>query len=334
MKPTVDLLLPGLFDRLSDWDLSYAEKPEAPFLSTLIRGAARTCIPAAGFERGLWNLLYPNASTCQELPVGRLLSGLQGQVVCRADPVYLRQGISDLVLVEGSQLSLEPDECRLLETLIDEYVQPVGGRFSWHQGAGYLALSDAPPLISTPLSEAAGEGINHRLPAGAGQRWWGRFLNELQMLLFNSEINALRESRRKLPINSLWLWGGGELPASSMSPHYDGAVTHDNTFAMAMVEASGIPGVADFQTGLAQGCQRLLDIYPGLLDAARYDDYAAWRMHLAHFDQQYLPTLNAALQRGEIGRLSVISGGWRFDIRRFGRYRFWRRPRSLAAFCQ
>ena len=334
MKPVVDLLLPGLFDRLSDWDSSYAEKPEASGLSSVLKVASRKEQAETGFERCLWALLSPDGSSGMELPVGRLLSSLQDKVVCCADPVHLRPGISDLVLIEGGQLSLEADEGRLLEVLIDEHVRPIGGRFYWREGAGYLTFSEAPSLRSTPLSEAAGEGVNGCLPEGAGQRWWGRLANELQMLLFNSEINQLRESRGKLPVNSLWLWGGGELPSSPLPRRYDCAVTHGNAFAAAMVDAVDIPQLAHVRAGLDQGCQRLLDVYPGLLNAARYDDYAAWRTCLSHFDQQYLPRLMEALYRGDISRLRLISGPWQFDTTRSGRYRFWRRSRPLVAYGQ
>ena len=41
---------------------------------------------------------------------------------------------------------------------------------------------------------------------------WYRLINEIQMFMHGHEINQKRLENGLLPINSLWCWGGGQLP--------------------------------------------------------------------------------------------------------------------------
>ena len=48
------------------------------------------------------------------------------------------------------------------------------------------------------------------MPQGDDAPHFRSLLNELQMLLFEHPVNQAREARGELPVNSLWLWGGGQ----------------------------------------------------------------------------------------------------------------------------
>ena len=50
------------------------------------------------------------------------------------------------------------------------------------------------------------------LPTGEDGQAGARHLLEAQMVLHASAVNERRESRGALPVNSLWLWGGGSAP--------------------------------------------------------------------------------------------------------------------------
>ena len=56
------------------------------------------------------------------------------------------------------------------------------------------------------------------LPQGADALLVHGWVNEIQMLLHEHPINAAREARGALAVNSLWLWGAGRLvqPAASL----------------------------------------------------------------------------------------------------------------------
>ena len=43
-------------------------------------------------------------------------------------------------------------------------------------------------------------------------------LNEVQVLLHQHPLNAARQTRGLPPVNSVWFWGAGRLPAPGPSP--------------------------------------------------------------------------------------------------------------------
>lgn len=56
------------------------------------------------------------------------------------------------------------------------------------------------------------------LPFGEDKTWWHKFINELQMFLFDHQINKKREECNQYPINSIWFSGGGnKIRSNNMS---------------------------------------------------------------------------------------------------------------------
>src|SRR5690606_8095411 len=60
--------------------------------------------------------------------------------------------------------------------------------------------------------EALGGDVFEHLPEGDAGRRWRALLSEAQVILHNHPANAARAAAGKLPVNSLWFWGGGVLP--------------------------------------------------------------------------------------------------------------------------
>ncbi|MEZ0332311.1 MAG: hypothetical protein ACAH07_12355, partial [Methylophilaceae bacterium] len=56
---------------------------------------------------------------------------------------------------------------------------------------------------------AAGRDIRQHMPQGKGMAKWHGILNEIQMLLHDHAINQSREQNGLVPINSVWISGGG-----------------------------------------------------------------------------------------------------------------------------
>src|SRR5207302_7502250 len=70
--------------------------------------------------------------------------------------------------------------------------------------ADEFALDGKPPL------ELAGRDVAAALPMTTS-----KLLNEAQMVLHADPVNEARETRGELPVNSVWLWGAGRMPAVS-----------------------------------------------------------------------------------------------------------------------
>jgi hypothetical protein len=65
--------------------------------------------------------------------------------------------------------------------------------------------------ISTYFPEEINQVPNRGfLPFGQDEVWWHKFINELQMFLFDYPANKKREEKGQYPINSIWFSGGGK----------------------------------------------------------------------------------------------------------------------------
>jgi hypothetical protein len=86
----------------------------------------------------------------------------------------------------------------------------------------YVAHESLVALRTASLDRAAGRNIEPWLPAGPQARLMRRLQNEVQMLLYTHSLNAERETRGELPINSFWLSGCGvRQPARPEPPQVD-----------------------------------------------------------------------------------------------------------------
>jgi hypothetical protein len=138
----------------------------------------------------------------------------------RADPVYARVERDTLVLHPGSILAIEPDEARELVASLRELFAPDG--IEWHVPRPDRWYARVPPgelPETTPLAEALGQDVFRRLPHGTGRINWPSAMTEIQMLFSTHAVNLAREAARRPPINCVWFWGGGCLPARLESPY-------------------------------------------------------------------------------------------------------------------
>lgn len=136
----------------------------------------------------------------------------------RADPIHLVPGRRGLLMAANRQLNLTDTEAQALAqdisdtVLEDGWVLKAPNPHRW-----YLKPPTAPRLTTTPIDQALGHDIEEFLPAGPDAKAWHMRMNELQILLHTSQTNVEREQRGVMPVNSLWFWGGGGLPALAQS---------------------------------------------------------------------------------------------------------------------
>lgn len=130
-----------------------------------------------------------------------------------AYPVYLHARREQLILMTGPEFELSDGEAEsVLESLRAHFPEWRIERTA--DAMWFIIVDDDPDLDTTPLQYVLGENINDHLPRGGDAMAWHRILNELQMLLFDCEVNRDREAAGQPPVNSLWFWGGGRLPAA------------------------------------------------------------------------------------------------------------------------
>jgi hypothetical protein len=261
----------------------------------------------------------------RDLPVAAVTRIVDAGVIdrewwIRADPVYLEARRDSLVLHAG--LGLRRDEAEQLATELDESLAldgwllkaPVPERW-------YLKPPAEAAITTTPLSEAVGRNVHPLLPQGPDRPVWHSRLNELQILLHTSSVNAAREARGELPANSVWFWGGGRLPR--VTADIWGAVYAHDPVSVGLARLAGTPAQpvppdgAALLAGLTAGAALVVLEPPGET--------------LERFCMLWLAPLLAAVHGDGISALTVVSDygpGFRY-VRRH-RWRVWRRGRPLS----
>ena len=192
-----------------------------PALEALLGRGSRQPCAAEGVEAALCEAL--GITRQQDWPLApatlRADGGVAGDAYwLRADPVHLRVMRDRIVLADSESLELSRQEADALATSIGDHFGAELSPLSLHPQRWYLRFPTAPRLVTTPLSVAVGRDIEPLLPHGRDAMRFRTLSNELQMLLHAHPVNQAREARGELAVNSLWLWGGGRLPACAAFP--------------------------------------------------------------------------------------------------------------------
>lgn len=266
--------------------------------------------------------------------ISAVFDGLGEGCWLRADPVHVRLQREQVVLLPDVQVS--DDEARQLCASLNEHFAGQGLEFfAPHPQRWYVKLAELPDIATVPLSQAAGHNIHGNLPAGAEARRWHQLFNEVQMLLFAHPLNAAREARGAVPVNSVWFWGNG---SNDIAPQctYD-SVSSDEVLVEMLASAAGVR-FADWSASWRSeaGGDRQLLVWTGLCSALRRGDLAAWRQALLDFETGYAQPLWQALRRGGIARLQVdISGGdtlRQLHLTRGDAWAVWRSAKRLPEY--
>jgi hypothetical protein len=130
------------------------------------------------------------------------------------DPAWARPDINGIRLMACGHLQLSMAEAQALAAPLRPVFGDVGMQLEvstpdhWH-----LRLPPGTPLPPFAAPEQAlGEDMSQHLPQGAQGKRWRVLLNDIQVLLHQNPLNVARRARGLAPVNTLWPWGGGQLP--------------------------------------------------------------------------------------------------------------------------
>lgn len=189
-----------------------------------------------------------------------------------ADPAWVQPDLNGARLLACGQLGLTPDEAQALaEPLLPVFADAgmalaVSTPDRWHLR---LPADTDLPAFAAP-EQALGEDVFEHLPPGATGKRWRLLLNEAQILLHQHPVNQARRERGLPPINSVWLWGGGRLPASMHSRL--NAVIGDDVLLAALARRAGVTVHARTPDRLADaGAGTLIDLQDLPADAIAQD---------------------------------------------------------------
>lgn len=253
-----------------------------------------------------------------------------------ADPVHLHPQGTELFLTRGADLAIEAGEAEAMVAALNAFFAADGLQFAVDATHSWsVAVERAPALQTVPLELAHGHSIDPLLPRGDDALVWLKRLNEAQMLLHGLPANDAREQRGLPPVNSLWLWGAGALPATV--DHPVDVVCADDPLLRGMGRLSGarIEAAPGAFSALPTAEGSLLLHVDEPTGPAATGNRTAWCAALAKFDASWLQPALASLRAGRIDRIDLTGFGGRYGrttrLTRGDLWKFWRRPATLAS---
>ena len=143
-----------------------------------------------------------------------------------AEPVHLVVDRDSLFILPRGQLVLSADESLALFNSLAEYFAPERLQMTYIAPHLWCIGHSTPQdLVTTDTDLAIARGVGPCLPSGRDANWWQRQVTAAQMVLHDHPVNAERERRGEVDVNSLWLWGGGMSPV--IEKRFDKIVTVD-----------------------------------------------------------------------------------------------------------
>jgi len=319
--------------------------PEAALLRLFGHDLAGDAVPAAPLTR-LVDEPVAWSGNAPAFPLSGAVGAGAGWWL-RADPVHLRPDLASVLLFDAGTFDLAEAEAVALAREVAPLFAAVGARLEvGSPDRWYLRLASPLEMRASPLSAVIGQDLRDHRPQGPDAPRWQTLLTEVQMTLFASPVNRAREARGELPVNSLWLWGGGRLPSPPVRRW--AAVWGGDPLAGGLARLAGsacgpLPESAEawlssepLRSPVVSGRGRLGEAHVavdlGLWRAARYGDVDGWRAGLAALEERWIAPLLAALGERRLDAVSVADGaGRQLRLTRRGLRKWWRRSLPLAA---
>ncbi len=239
--------------------------------------------------------------------------------IAAADPVYLEPRLDHLVLHALRSVGVDPADMRALinhlqATLADDK------KYGFTRLGSYSYLSAQAPIVTArlPAYVVDQKKPDDFLPSGDDTAAHRNLLSEIEMALHEHEVNLHREGNGELPVNSLWLWGGGTAP-EQITRAQPPLFSDDALLAGYWYSATG---VAEPWPGNIAKC---LDasVAGFVAETPEFDDSPALL-------ESCLSELREALKSGRLDSLTLLfRDGLRAHVRRSHALRVWRRKSQL-----
>lgn len=248
----------------------------------------------------------------------------------RADPVYVMPDRDTAVLVAHDEISLAEHEVnKIVEDINQHFVDEPWHLHAPHVQRWYLQLAKPTEISTTVLNNVLGQDINPVLPEGKDSEYWHRCLNELQMLLHGHPVNFERESRGQYPVNSLWLWGHGSLPA--VSPVKINKVYGEDILiqGLAKLHNLAVTPLTDYLEPemFSDDSFIYLDIFSS---SARNGDIYSYLKALKFLNDALLRPFNQALKAGKIKKIRLLTNQLTMTLTPKLLRRWWKLPRNYS----
>lgn len=251
----------------------------------------------------------------------------------RADPVNLQPDRDTALLAVHEELALTQDEAnRLVEQINTHFIDEPWTLYTFAPHRWYLRLENPVDLKTIPLAKVLGEDINQFCSTGDDADYWFKIINELQMLLHGSNVNFERESRNIWTANSVWLWGGGCLPKSSLNAAYDKIITNNIFFAGVGYHCGfDILPLDDSFLKTIQTDNNFI-VLDMLSEQVQRRDLYAFVQTLNKLEDDFLIHYNELLLNGSVGKIKIITDAGIITVTKKQLGHWWKRVKPFSGF--
>jgi hypothetical protein len=224
--------------------------------------------------------------------------------VCLATPVHYVADMTSVRLPRHGILSLPLAAAVTFAADFNRVWQDSGCRMIAGESAHLYCVFDRTLAVATCDPEELLERyIEEYLPGGADAPRLRRLMSEIEMWLFEHQMNRSREASSLPRINGLWLWGGGA-PLAAL-PTLEGRIAGDDVFFNALASRAA-PNAAG-----------------GVIVTSAEPGADGW----SEAEQRWLKPALSQLRSGTLSRLEISAGRRSFTLTARAMRRFWRRSR-------
>ena len=240
-----------------------------------------------------------------------------------ATPVHYAAEMSNVRLPADGVQSLRACEAEALAVDFNRVWSESGIRMLSGRSANIFCLFEhAIEAATHDPEDLLDQLIDEYLPIGAGASRLRQLMSEIEMWLFEHDVNRMRTAAAANSVSGLWLWGGG--PALKSLPAVHGwAAGNDPLFKAFAGKEKSLPSDSapgQFPRGTGEAANR---VRSGVVVVAEEPGTEGWR----EIESQWLGRALEDLRRGRVGRLDLSAHNRCFSVRRHWSWRLWRRRR-------
>jgi hypothetical protein len=173
-----------------------------------------------------------------------------------ASPLHAALGLTDVAPSDSSLLQLADDDSRLLCNAVDALMREEGVHIEYVETLRWRVECEREIEVLTERPDwIIGESLRPNFPRGRDARRVERWMNEMQMLLFNHPVNEARQNRGLPAINMIWLWG---FAATDSAVRIEARPNHDAAYDMRMLTAFRNGDLPSWQRAWSELTPRIL----------------------------------------------------------------------------
>ncbi len=326
------IIAPGICGPLAETDSLHS----SPVINRWIKILSRSrCLPSQGNVNDVITSLF-KLNIKNDFPSAALTLLANDmydpeKFYMHADPVHLQADIDNALLRPGADLNISIAETETFCATLNQHFEVDGLTFlALNKNQWFVSCEKKISMQTTSLSYATGRNINCLLPEGEDAIRWKQILTEVQMLMFAHELNAARENRAQLSINSLWFHGVGE-PGEIESTSINNLCSNHDVFkGLAscikcdhLKVPDSVTGYMDYLLSCERGATNVLHLAE-LEHLVNYTDVEPWLNQLEKVLDNWIYPLIVFANKNNIRLILYPCNDKKYQFSKYDVLKFWR----------